>query len=429
MTVMTPPTATARRATPGRVPAFPEDGIPPFVHALMPVSLPVWLMERLIGGPVRLDRGLREEMIEGLWEGDEPMDTLLDWMFAAGAREGKQLFEQALDHGVESVPEAPEPLRAFFAVIDRRPDWVDMSAVQEGMRALNAVGEVGAYLGRDYALMGGYLLSGFNEALVMTGALNKGAGRRFAETMSWAMDIITPEGMERFGVGFKSTIRVRMIHALVRRNLVRRPDWNAARHAMPINQTDMCATILANALVAFGSRCLGVPMTNGQIDAVIKHTRYVGWLMGVKGPWLPTSNAHAIRLLLHATSTQPRGEETSQIMAKSLAAEPLTRHYPYFRAVHRRLEHSRHLSISRFLLGKRTLDTLGVPSNVLPWYPVLTIGPRLAWQVAHRLVPGGYRRLCEQGLKKQRQMLEVFHAGAKSAAGIIKPDASHPAHV
>ena len=62
-------------------------------------------------------------------------------------------------------------------------------------------------LARDLILMGGYLLSGLNEPLVMTGALNKGTGRRFAETMSWAMDIYAPDGMERFGIGFKSALR------------------------------------------------------------------------------------------------------------------------------------------------------------------------------------------------------------------------------
>lgn len=429
MTAMTPfPTAT-RHPTPGRVPDLPEDGIPPFVRAVLPAGLPIWLVERLLGGPVRLDPQLREEMIQGMWEGDEPMDALLDWMFTFGAKRGKQLFEQALDQGVDSIPDAPEPLRAFFARIDQQPDWLDMDAVRRGMSAMNAAGEVVPYLARDYALMVGFLLSGLNEALVMTGALNKGTGKRFAETLSWAMDNWTPGGMERFGVGFKSTIRVRMIHSLVRRNLQSRPDWDIARHATPINQTDMCATIHANVLVAFGARTLGVPMTGRQIEDAMHHTRYVGWLMGVKESFLATSNADGVRLLLHASSTQPRGEETSRIMARSLADEPLSRRYPRHQAARRRMEHSRHLSISRFLLNKRTLNMLGVPSNVFPWYPILTIVPRLVWQTAHRLTPGGYRRLGEQGLRKQRRMLATFQAGAQAAAGIINPDADHPAHI
>ena len=177
------------------------------------------------------------------------------------------------------------------------------------------------------------------------------------------------------------------------------------------------------------SRALGVPMTRRETDAIAHHGRYAAWLMGIKQDWLFDSTAEGIRLLMHSASTQPRGEETSRIMAQSLAAEPLTREYPHFQTLRRKIEHSKHLSISRLYLSRKTLDKLGVPSNVLPWYPLLTIGPRFMWQTSHRLLPGGYRRLTEQGYRKQLKMLEVFHAGARSAAGLIQPDADHPAHV
>jgi len=417
------------RPTPTRVPPYPENGVPPFIYSLIPRQVPIKLMEGILGGPVTLDPELRQDMIDGLWEGDEPMDKIIDWLFAYGPRKAKQMFDQALEQGIETVPDAPAELREFFALIDQRPVWVDMSEVRKGARAVNASGEAIHYLARDFFLMGAYLLSGFNEPLLMTGALTKGTGRRFAETQSWTMAIYAPNGMERFGTGFKSTIRVRMIHALVRRNLQLKPQWDFARLGIPINQTDMLTTILTTLLVGLGSRALGVPMTRRETDAITHHGRYAAWLMGIKAPWLFSTTSEGIRLLMHSASTQPRGEETSRIMAQSLAAEPLTREYPHFQALRRRYEHSKHLSISRLYLSKKTLDKLGVPSDVLPWYPLLTIGPRFAWQTAHRLVPGGYRRLVEQGYKKQLKMLDVFHAGARSAAGLIQPDADHPAHL
>ncbi|RLT96325.1 oxygenase MpaB family protein [Ketobacter sp.] len=417
------------RPTPTRVPPFPQGGIPPFIYSLIPRQVPTWLMETLLGGPVRLDPALREEMVQGLWEGDAPMDHLVDWMFEIGPGQAKKQFDQALEHGIDTVADAPQPLREFFALIDEPPPWLDRSELRKGARAVNASGAAIHYLARDFFLMGAYLLSGFNEPLIMTGALRKGTGKRFAETQSWTIDLYSPNGMERFGAGFKSTLRVRLIHALVRRNLQTKSEWDFARLGIPINQTDMLTTILTTLLLGLGSRALGVPMTRRETDAIAHHGRYAAWLMGIKEPWLFDSTAQGIRLLMHSASTQPRGEETSRIMAQSLAAEPLTREYPHFQTLRRRFEHSKHLSISRLYLSKKTLDKLGVPSNVLPWYPLLTIGPRLAWQSAHRLVPGGYRRLAEQGYRKQRNMLAVFHAGARSAAGLIQPDADHPAHI
>lgn len=67
--------------------------------------------------------------------------------------------------------------------------------------------------------MAGYLYPGFNQPLVLTGALKKQAGTRLAETTKWWVDITEPNGLERFNSGFTSTIYVRFIHALVRYSL------------------------------------------------------------------------------------------------------------------------------------------------------------------------------------------------------------------
>lgn len=414
--------------TPTRVPPFPKNGIPPFLHSFIPPILPTRVKDFLLGGSAKLDQALWEDMIQGLWEGDPPMDKVVDWMFSSSAKHGKKMFDQALEQGIDSVPDAPVPLREFFAIIDQRPAWVDMERVRQGANAFSTMGEILHYTARDVALMGGYLLSGLNEPLVMTGALTKGTGRRFAETQSWALDLYEPDGMERFGVGFKSTIRVRMIHALVRRNLLKKPEWDFERLGVPINQTDMLATILSGVVVSMSARALGVPLSNHEVEAMTHHGAYTGWLIGVKESWRSNTTAQGFRYLLHAASTQPRGEETSRIMAQSLSNEPLTRHFDSLQGLRRRIAHSKHLSISSMLLSRRTLDKLGIPA-VVPWYPALTFGPRLLWQTAHRMTPNSYARLVAEGRKTQLEMLKVFHEGAQSAAGIIKPDAGHPAHV
>ncbi|WP_394835683.1 DUF2236 domain-containing protein [Pendulispora rubella] len=385
-------------------------------------------MHAVVGGPIHWDLALRERMIDGLWERDAPMAHLVEWMFTSGGKASKALFEQALERGIESVPNAPDELRAFFARIDRRPEWVDMAKVRRGARAINAIGKVAIYIARDLFMMGGYLLAGFNEQLMMTGALHKGSGKRFAETASWASDTVAPDGLERFGAGFKSTIRVRMVHALVNRAIERNPQWDSDMWGLPINQTDMLATILGTALVGFTGRLLGVPVTRDECDAVIHYGRYLAWIIGVKDDFLFDSTHEGIRFLMHATSTHPRGGESARALARSLAVEPLTRHYGQFEWLRRRYEHSKHLSMSRFLVGKKGLAKLGLPA-IPPWYPVLTIPGRFVWQAVHRAMPGGYGRLVERGRREQLRLIAIFHEGARSAGGIIQPDPSHPAHV
>ena len=46
-----------------------------------------------------------------LFAGDPLMDAVVAWMVAAGVRATKPLFDAALDHGIASVPDAPDVLR------------------------------------------------------------------------------------------------------------------------------------------------------------------------------------------------------------------------------------------------------------------------------------------------------------------------------
>jgi len=45
---------------------------------------------------------------------------------------------------------------------------------------------------------------------------------------------------------------------------------------------------------------------------------------------------------------------------------------------------------------------------VLPWYPLLSFGPKLAWHLAHRLLPGGRERLIRRGLRARQAYLDVL---------------------
>ncbi|MGY2062825.1 oxygenase MpaB family protein, partial [Nocardia gipuzkoensis] len=148
---------------------------------------------------------------EALLVGDEPMDRLVEWMYAEGAQRTRPLFERALAEGIAAVPEAPEPLREFFARYETPPDWVDWDKIRRAERVFRMGGTDGLYIARDVSLLGGYLASGFNKTLVRTGALEKGPAKRFAETLQWALDVTSDDGMLPGGLGYRSTIRVRLI--------------------------------------------------------------------------------------------------------------------------------------------------------------------------------------------------------------------------
>ena len=106
--------------------------------------------------------------------------------------------------------------------------------------------------------MAGYLYPGFNQPLILTGALKKEAGTRLAETTKWWVDITEPQGLFRLSAGFTSTIYVRFIHALVRRQL-KSLAVGIVRFEIPLNQFDLAMTNLAfSSVVLLGIRALGI---------------------------------------------------------------------------------------------------------------------------------------------------------------------------
>ena len=139
-----------------------------------------------------------DDAVAGLQVGDPLMDAVATWLMQS-PKDNRALFQQALTQGVNSLPDCPPALRALFAEVDRTPPWLDRALMADGLRFIHASGLTALQVMRDLALMGGYLLSGFNQALVMTGALTNGTSQRVAETGKWWMDCTEVGGLERFG--------------------------------------------------------------------------------------------------------------------------------------------------------------------------------------------------------------------------------------
>lgn len=353
---------------------------------------------------------------EALMRGDPPMDRMVEWMLDYGMREGRALFQQALDHGIENVADAPEPLCALFAVIDRRPAWADDDLLMRGTQASHLAGMAGLYALRDASLMGGYQASAINKTLVLTGSLANGPQRRLAETTKWWIDCTEPGGLQRFGEGFKSTLHVRLIHSLIRRRVQRMPEWDNSEWGLPVNQTDMAATQLAFSVIfLLGSRALGVPLTPSDGRAVMHLWRTIGWLIGIDERWLPETEQHGRELLYQILLSQAPPDDSSRQLGRALMDEPLHRSYPNFAGLRGRFERARHLSIARLFLDAQSMSDLGLPSGVLPWYPAISAPLNFARHGTHRLLPGGRRRLVRTGRKAQVDYLKILFGQVRPA--------------
>ena len=355
---------------------------------------------------------------EALTVGDEPMDRLVAWMSSAGMEQARELFDRALTEGIANVPEAPEPLREFFTDVETVPDWVDWNLIRIGQRAMRRGGADGMYVARDVSLLGGYQFSGFNKTLIRTGALEKGSNKRFAETMQWAMDVISEDGMAPLGVGYRSTIRVRLIHAFVRRHVGAMPDWQADEWGVPVNQTDMAAT-LVGALIAppTGGLGMGLVLSPREYDGIAHLTRYVGWLIGVHDEWLPRDFRDGIRVLYHTVAALSEPDESTKQLAMPMADDPLLWHYRTLSGVRRRLARAQHLSVTSGFLGPRAMRALGLPAYVPPWYPAVKLPVNLARSAAALARRGGVHRAALRGEREQKALLRKMIGESEATIG------------
>ena len=106
-------------------------------------------------------------------------------------------------------------------------------------------------------------------------------------------DSIPAASLRPGGKGWKAALRVRVLHAKVRRSLILSKSWDIRSNGVPINQEDMAATLLAFSVnVLLGIEYLAdKPLSEDDQRDYLALWRYLGWLLGVDTPEeLGTSN-------------------------------------------------------------------------------------------------------------------------------------------
>ncbi|MFI6308965.1 oxygenase MpaB family protein [Nocardia fusca] len=389
----------------------------PTRHPAAPVRVPGLRPFALLMGIGAPDAEQWDAMGASLLVGDEPMDSLVNWMIATGMGTTRPLFEQALHAGIDSVPGAPAPLREFFTAVETPPAWLDEQALRRGEQVLRRGGFDGLYLARDVSFLGGYLASGFNKTLLRTGALEKGPAQRFAETMQWALDV--QNGMEKFGPGYRSTLHVRFVHSLVRRHVGAMPDWDGDAWGLPINQTDMAATLVGALIAPFiGGMAMGILPSRADREAAAHLARYVGWLMGVADEWLPTGFRDSVRILYHCMTAITNPDETTRQLALPMANDPLTWNYPNLPWLRGRIARAQHLSIATMYLGPGAMRKLGLWPYMPPWYPMLRLPVNLVRSAATRISPGARDRAEKRGMREQKAFQRMLVGSGPATVGL-----------
>lgn len=342
--------------------------------------------------------------------GDPLADAVVELYHQMTPGEGRKLVDQALEQGLASLDNPPEPIRALFAQVEAVPFWLDRDKCNLACDVTRRTGWFAELSLRNVSLMGGYLAAAAAKPLVFTGQLDRMAPRRLVETGKFWTDVTTRGGVERFGEGFKSAVRVRLMHAQVRYMLKKSEKWDEAAWGHPINQSDSMATILEfSSVFLLGLRVVGFRFTQEEREAVVHLWRYVGYLMGVDERILPASEADSLRALWLQYYTVAESDEDSRALGQALSNVP-RQHAGDSRWKQRlaAVETGYRSAFSRLVLGDSNGDALGLPRSVLWKGAVLATTPVIfGLETLRRRLPGATSLAVMAGRQLHEKMLPV----------------------
>lgn len=176
------------------------------------------------------------------------------------------------------------------------PDWVDWAQLQRGQDVFYRYGGPAIVSLTFQSLVGGMAGWRVVETLARTGGFDaRVAKRRLLETFQHILQVTrSPDSLRPGGEGFASSVRVRLLHASVRRRILAlardRPEYfDVEAWGVPVNDLDSIGTVLSfsAALLWVGLPRQGILLREQEIIDYTALWRYVAYLLGTPPePWL-----------------------------------------------------------------------------------------------------------------------------------------------
>lgn len=215
--------------------------------------------------------------------GDTVADPYAALMPRHGFRPLVEMLVTACDKGVDAVADAPPELVRFIRVMEDTPPWVDMALIERGARIQrNAMANFA-----PWAIRGGFIATFMNKyaalPMALTGTLShKTAARRIKETATFFGTSTLPGALRRHGPGFKAAAMVRLMHSMVRFNVLSQGRWDQKVFGIPIPQVDqMPAGLIGDFFLSAAALREGRKTFDADERAQVELSRYRCFLLGL----------------------------------------------------------------------------------------------------------------------------------------------------
>lgn len=327
------------------------------------------------------------------YDSDPVAEAFVDEVYLGGAgpKAGRRMLDQALEHGVDSVPDAPASLRALFAEFETLPAWYDEAQVARGAKVFRRWGtSVFAFATTSTLEM--YSESSIAKPLSYAGGYaGEAAHKRQLETVRFWIDVSDPGGLDVGARGRATAMRVRIMHVFIRRKLMQRPEWDLDAWGVPISIGDATLTLMGGSVVpGLALWSVGHQTSRREIEATLHFWRYVGHLLGVQPDWYPSNFEESVQLMFaafakRAFTSGADGAELVESYLPAFAPKPGT---PLRKRLRDEINYRVQIGYTGFWLLPMTYSRHRMPRR-FPWvlHPLVQLPFMLALETLRRLVP------------------------------------------
>lgn len=300
--------------------------------------------------------------------GDPLADAFAALIPDMGFRKARAMLDQAAAHGVASVPDAPAELVALMESVEKEPDWVDWERIESACENARMVTATAGEAIVRIAFMMTYVNGYQGLPMVITGALTSdSAAKRMKETVSTFKLATLPGALRQGGAAYQSAVKVRVMHAMVRTNLLRKPEvWDYSVYGVPIPQVDQMGAALAPSFMASLQALKNGGRYTRASAALVEQSRYLAHLLGMHEQFLSNDPAQIVETwnMCQATLRHKFDDRGKDLNRATL--EAYRRHGDsWFDRLYHQVDVGATRFVYRKIVGDRTAETLGVESNRL----------------------------------------------------------------
>ncbi len=335
----------------------------------------------------KLNPGLAETYIEHITVGDPIADSLMEELADLTQQQEHRFIMAGMQGNEEVLAQAPKSLRDFFEEMKQPPAWLEPEKFEAGRRSFHEHSDL--FIPAFFLVTVQNAASLIAKSFHATGRVVSDFGlRRIRQNTRHFVEIMLPGALVDQGDGWRLSVRIRLVHARLRKLIRESEDWNAASWGEPISaahqglaSANFSATMLENA------RKLGARMNKKTRNSFMQIWRYASYLVGTPEALLFEGDEAKTRefLKIAGICEPPPSKESAMIANALVRALPEIAGKIHPADQEKMLKHV--FRVSRAVLGNELADKLALPKcNTAGFLQTLRL-LRQMYGLSHKAAP------------------------------------------